>query len=74
VTFLLEGLTASAASLQSEVGGLILSAAGNLIHIEASDLVPGIKATQEIRKAPLNLNGIATGVALMAFLAHAFPG
>jgi zinc and cadmium transporter len=72
LTFLLGGLAALAASIRFEVAGLILFGAGNFIYIGASDLIPEIKATQEIRKALLNFSCFAAGVALMACLAHVF--
>ncbi len=72
LTFLLGGLAALAASFRFEVAGLILFGAGNFIYIGASDLIPEIKASPEIRKALLNFSCFAAGVTLMACLAHVF--
>lgn len=72
LTFPLGALCAFALSWQFQISGLILFGAGNFIYIAASDLVPEIKAHQNIKNSVMHFASFLLGIVLMFCLAYAF--
>ncbi|QQS45003.1 MAG: ZIP family metal transporter [Acidobacteriota bacterium] len=66
LTFLAGSLLAYLISLRFDVVPLILFGAGNFIYIAASDLVPEIKAHENLSQAFLHFAAFAAGVLLLA--------
>ena len=61
----LGGLVAHAASARVEIGFLVPFAAGNFIHIGASDLVPEVNKHRELRANFVHFAAFAAGIALL---------
>lgn len=72
LTFLVGSLLAYLISLRFDVVPLILFGAGNFIYIAASDLVPEIKAHENLSQAFLHFSAFAAGVLLLAIPAIVF--
>lgn len=70
LTFPLGAVLAWLLSRSLPVGGLVLFASGNFLYIAASDLVPEIKASTNLRSSALSFGWFTAGLALMVAMAH----
>lgn len=70
LTFPLGAVLAWLISQRLPVSGLVLFASGNFLYIAASDLVPEIKASTNLRAAGLSFGWFSAGLALMYAMAH----
>jgi zinc and cadmium transporter len=70
LTFPIGAILAYVASFQFEVSGLMLFAAGNFIYIASSDLIPEIKAQENLAKAAGHFALFAAGMAGLYLVAH----
>ena len=69
LTFPLGAVLAWLISQRLPVTGLVLFASGNFLYIAASDLVPEIKASTNLRAAGLSFGWFSAGLALMYAMA-----
>ncbi len=65
LTFLVGGLFAYMASIESDVGFLVPFAAGNFLYIAASDLVPEVNRHHHLGVNLLHFASFAAGIALL---------
>lgn len=72
LTFPLGALIAYVASRSFDVSGLVLFGAGSFIYIAASDLIPEIKAQENLARAGLHFMSFFIGLILMFALAYCF--
>jgi zinc and cadmium transporter len=68
LTFLLGGIISYTASFQFDVAFLLPFAAGNFIYIAASDLVPEVKHSRDLRTNALHFVALLAGMALLYLL------
>jgi zinc and cadmium transporter len=70
LTFPLGAVLAWLLARSVSVAGLVLFASGNFLYIAASDLVPEIKTSSNLRSAALSFGWFSAGLLLMLVMTH----